>query len=195
MLSLMLFALGVGMISLIFLVEKQVRDKFDKNLAGISMVLGAKGSPLQAILCNMYHVDSPNGNVLIKDVKPFMNPNHPLIEKAIPLSLGDNYSGFRIVGTTQEYPELYDVKIKEGKMWEKNFEATIGADVARIANLKIGSTVFSSHGLLNDGVGGHEHGEFKVVGILEGSGTVADQLILCSFFALPHRFTGYSCNG
>ena len=179
-LSLLLFALGVGMISLIFLVEKQVQEKFDKNLAGISMVLGAKGSPLQAILCNMYHVDSPNGNILIKDVKPFMNPNHPLIETAIPLSLGDNYAGFRIVGTTQDYPKLYDVKVKEGKVWEKTFEASIGADVARIANLKIGSTFFSSHGLLNDGVGGHEHGEFKVVGIFEKSNSVIDQLILAN---------------
>ncbi len=178
LLSLVLFALGVGMISLIFLIEKQVQDKFDKNLADISMVIGAKGSPLQMILCNMYHVDDPTGNISIGEVKAFMNPKHPLIEKAVPLSLGDSYLGFRIVGTTTDYPDLYEVKIGEGKLWSNNFEVTIGADVARIANLKIGSTFHSTHGFLSDGMNGHEHGEFKVVGIFESSNSVIDQLIL-----------------
>ncbi len=178
MLSLVLFALGVGMISMIFLIEKQVQEKFDKNLAGISLVIGAKGSPLQMILCNMYHVDDPTGNVKIKDVKPFLSGRNPLIDKAIPLSLGDSYKGFRIVGTTQDYPQLYDVQLAEGKIWENNFEANIGADVAKIANLKIGDTFYSTHGFLSDGMNGHEHGQFKVVGIFQKSNSVIDQLIL-----------------
>ncbi|MDC3210252.1 ABC transporter permease [Saprospiraceae bacterium] len=178
MLSLVLFALGVGMISMIFLIENQVQEKFDKNLAGISLVIGAKGSPLQMILCNMYHVDDPTGNVKIKDVKPFLSGRNPLIDKAIPLSLGDSYKGFRIVGTTQDYPELYDVKTAKGKIWKDNFEANIGADVAKIANLKIGDTFYSTHGFLSDGMNGHEHGQFKVVGVFQKSNSVIDQLIL-----------------
>ena len=178
MLSLVLFALGVGMISMIFLIENQVQEKFDKNLAGISLVIGAKGSPLQMILCNMYHVDDPTGNVKIKDVKPFLSGRNPLIDKAIPLSLGDSYKGFRIVGTTQDYLGLYDVKTAQGKIWKENFEANIGADVAKIANLKIGDTFYSTHGFLSDGMNGHEHGQFKVVGIFQKSNSVIDQLIL-----------------
>jgi putative ABC transport system permease protein len=178
MLSLFLFALGVGMISMIFLIENQVQEKFNKNLAGISLVIGAKGSPLQMILCNMYHVDDPTGNVKIKDVKPFLSGKNPLIDKAIPLSLGDSYKGFRIVGTTQDYLGLYDVKTAQGKIWKENFEANIGADVAKIANLKIGDTFYSTHGFLSDGMNGHEHGQFKVVGIFQKSNSVIDQLIL-----------------
>lgn len=178
MLSLVLFALGVGMISMIFLIENQVQEKFDKNLAGISLVIGAKGSPLQMILCNMYHVDDPTGNVKIKDVKPFLSGRNPLIDKAIPLSLGDSYKGFRIVGTSQDYPQLYEVKTAEGKIWKNNLEATIGADVAKIANLKIGDTFYSTHGFLSDGMNGHDHGQFTVVGIFQKSNSVIDQLIL-----------------
>jgi len=126
----------------------------------------------------MYHIDDPTGNVKIKDVKPFLSGRNPLIEKAIPLSLGDSYKGFRIVGTTQDYPELYNVKINEGKIWKNNFEATIGADVAKIVNLKIGDTFYSTHGFLSDGMNGHDHGEFKVVGIFQKSNSVIDQLIL-----------------
>ena len=35
LLSITLFALGVGLISLLFLVQHQLEDKFEKNLAGI----------------------------------------------------------------------------------------------------------------------------------------------------------------
>ena len=87
LLSLVLFALGVGLISLLLLLNRQVDEKFDKNLADIDLVIGAKGSPLQMILCNMYHIDAPTGNISIKAVRPFMNPKHPLIKLAIPLSL------------------------------------------------------------------------------------------------------------
>jgi putative ABC transport system permease protein len=126
----------------------------------------------------MYHVDDPTGNVKIKDVKPFLSGKNPLIDKAIPLSLGDSYKGFRIVGTTQDYLGLYDVKTAQGKIWKENFEANIGADVAKIANLKIGDTFYSTHGFLSDGMNGHEHGQFKVVGIFQKSNSVIDQLIL-----------------
>jgi putative ABC transport system permease protein len=73
---------------------------------------------------------------------------------------------------------LYDVKPKEGKIWKNNFEANIGADVAKIANLKIGDTFYSTHGFLSDGMNDHEHGQFKVVGIYQKSNSVIDQLIL-----------------
>ena len=73
LLSLILFALGVGLISFLLLLNKQVQEKFEKNLAGIDLVIGAKGSPLQMILCSMYHIDSPTGNISIKEAKPFLN--------------------------------------------------------------------------------------------------------------------------
>ena len=49
--GLLLFALGVGLISLLLMLNQQLADKFDKNLADIDLVIGAKGSPLQMILC------------------------------------------------------------------------------------------------------------------------------------------------
>lgn len=65
LMSIILFGLGVGLISFLLLFNHQLKDKFDKNLAEIDLVVGAKGSPLQMILCNMYHVDNPTGNIPI----------------------------------------------------------------------------------------------------------------------------------
>ena len=209
LLSLILFALGVGMISLLLLLNDQLQNKFDKNLAGIDLVIGAKGSPLQMILCNMYHIDSPTGNVSIKEVRPFLNPKHPLIKKAVPLSLGDSHKSYRIVGTTHDLVALYldkkeeekqevdpsmprkpkpfvgvesygqDEILSAGKLWIEDFEVTIGAAVASDLNLKLGDTFSSSHGfVLDDNLVHEDASELKVVGILQPTGAVVDQLIL-----------------
>ena len=180
-LSLILFALGIGLVSLLFTLDHQLQDKFEKNLAGIDLVVGAKGSPLQLILSSMYHIDAPTGNITLKEARPFLNPNHPLIGQAIPLSMGDSYRSYRIVGTTQDFISLYDAVIREGRTWERNFEVVIGSEVARILELKIGDSFNSSHGFLDGDEFAHDHADaFVVKGILETSGSVIDQLILCT---------------
>jgi putative ABC transport system permease protein len=178
-LTLTLFALGVGLTALLLLLNKQLSDTFEKNLAGIDVVMGAKGSPMQLILCNMYHVDVPTGNIPLTSAKPFLNPKHPLIAQAIPLSLGDSYKGFRIVGTLPEFVGLYKGTIETGQLWQKPLEVTIGKAVADRAGLSVGVTFNSNHGLTTDGEA-HDHAAFKVVGIFAPTGTVLDQLIVTS---------------
>ncbi len=180
-LSLVLFALGVGLISLLLTLNKQVQEKFDKNLAEIDLVIGAKGSPLQLILCNMYHIDNPTGNVSIKEAKAFMKPGHPLIETAIPISVGDSHKGYRIVGTTTDILGLYGGEIAQGKIWKHSMEVTVGATVAANLKLKLGDEFKSSHGLIEDPNLVHDDAHsLRVVGILKPSGSVIDQLILTS---------------
>lgn len=179
LLSLVLFALGVGLISLLLVLNKQLQEKFDKNLAGIDLVIGAKGSPLQLILCSMYHIDNPTGNISIKEARPFMREGHPLIKRAVPLSLGDNHQGYRVVGTTSEIIDLYEAEIGEGKFWDELMEVTLGASVALDLNMKIGDKFYGSHGLIKDDELLHDDAEaFEVVGILKPTGSVIDQLIL-----------------
>jgi putative ABC transport system permease protein len=179
LLSLILFALGTGLIALLLLMQRQLQENFEKNLAGIDLVIGAKGSPMQLILSSMYHIDAPTGNISLKEARPFLNPKHPLIGLAVPLSLGDSYGGFRIVGTTHDFLPLYNAQISEGRLWEKHMEATIGSEAAKSTGLKIGDTFKSSHGFEENVDAGHvDHLSFQVVGILAPSGTVADQLIL-----------------
>lgn len=178
-LTIALFALGVGLISLLFQLDKQLQDSFEKNLAQVDLVIGAKGSPLQMILSSMYHIDAPTGNITIDEIRPFLNPRHPLIEQSLPLSLGDSYRGYRIVGTNPQILEWYNVSLGRGHIWEKNFEVVAGANVARMLNLSIGDRFKSSHGFMDDDDMEHEDAmDFVVRGILKPSGTVLDQLVL-----------------
>jgi len=180
-LSLTLFALGTGLITVLFLLNKQLGDQFERNLAGVDLVIGAKGSPLQLILCNMYHIDAPTGNIAIDESKAFLNPKHPLIKKSIPLSLGDNFKGYRIVGSTPGFLTLYDVGFAEGRLWRKNFEVVIGAAVAESLGVGLRDTFYSAHGFVDDDEFLHDYTEpFRIVGILKPSGSVVDNLVLCS---------------
>lgn len=174
-LSLVLLAFGVGIISLLLLLEVSLQEKFDRNIKDIDMVLGAKGSPLQLILANVYHVDAPTGNISRSEAEKVAR--HPYIEDAIPLAYGDNYRGYRIVGTEHKYHEHYEVEVAEGRLYEKVYEATIGAKVAKETGLGIGDTFFSAHGL-TDETDVHKDHAFTVVGIYAESGSVVDQLLL-----------------
>ena len=49
------------------------------------------------------------------EARPFLREGHPLIERAIPLSLGDNYKGYRVVGTTHQLADLYQAGIGAGR--------------------------------------------------------------------------------
>jgi putative ABC transport system permease protein len=182
LLSLVLFALGVGLISLLLVLNDQLEEKFENNLAGVDLVVGAKGSPLQLILSSMYHIDAPTGNIDIKAAKAFLREGHPIIETAIPLSLGDSHKGYRVVGTQPAMLDLYEAKLAEGKLWEKTMEVVAGAAVANELGLKIGDTFQSSHGFdQNEDLIHDDAMPFKVVGILKPSGAVIDQLLLTRF--------------
>jgi putative ABC transport system permease protein len=182
LLSLVLFGLGVGLISLLLVLNDQLQEKFEKNLAGVDLVIGAKGSPLQLILSSMYHIDAPTGNIPVKAATPFLREGHPIIETSIPLSLGDSHRGFRVVGTEPEILDLYNAQMAEGQMWGKTLEVVAGAAVADELGLKIGDTFKSSHGFDQNEDLIHEDAEaFEIVGILAPTGSVIDQLLLTRF--------------
>lgn len=174
-LSGLLMTFGITIISLLLLLNKQLDDQFRKNIKGIDMVLGAKGSPLQLILSSIYQIDSPTGNIPLEEAEKLTR--NPMIKNAIPLSMGDNYRSFRIVGTNKKYLDHFGATVGQGRLFQGDLETVIGPRVAEVAGLKIGDTFSGSHGLDAEGEV-HADTKYKVVGILNPSNTVADQLIL-----------------
>ena len=176
-LSLTLLIFGIGIISLMLQLNSLIKTQMDNNLKGIDMVVGAKGSPLQLILSAVYHIDSPTGNISVKDAKKIKN--NRMVGSSIDLLYGDNYKGYRIVGTEQKFLDLYKAKIKEGRKWENPFEVVVGSKIYSKLNINIDDELVSSHGLRETG---EEHADqlFKVVGLLEPSNSVIDQLIVTS---------------
>lgn len=176
-LNVILLAFGLAIITVLLLVQHQFEQKMTRDAAGIDLVVGAKGSPLQLILSSVYHIDFPTGNIKMEEAQGISRSR--LVKQVIPLAMGDNVQGLRILGTNHDYLDLYAVKFAVGKAWEKPFEVTLGAESAQILGLKLGDTFSGSHGI---SVGSHEHDQhaFRVTGILVPSGKVVDRLVLTS---------------
>lgn len=176
-LNLLLLGLGVATIVLLILFGAQLEQRLTRDARGIDLVIGAKGSPLQLILSSIYQVDFPTGNVPLAEAQRWRA--HPMVERAIPLALGDSLARFRIVGTEPAYVLHYGGEPGAGRLWQAPFEATLGAQVAAELGLALGDRFVGSHGLAP---GGPDHAEhpYTVVGILEPTASVLDRLVLTS---------------
>ncbi len=178
-----LLSLGISVITLLLVVSRQLEQRVADNTKGIDLVVGAKGSPLQLILCSIFHIDFPTGNINLREAEKLAN--HRLVKNAIPLALGDSYMNFRIIGTSQSYAELYHAELQTGDWWKEELEVTVGANVAAQTKLQVGSTFESAHGLTKDGHA-HEESKYKVVGIMKPTGSVMDNLILTHITSVWH---------
>lgn len=176
-LNIAMLAIGVGTIALLMLFAAQLRGALERDAAGIDMVVGAKGSPLQLILSSMFHVDIPTGNVRLGDARALAR--NPSVEAALPLALGDSFRGWRIVGTEPAYPALFGAEVARGALWSAPLEATVGALAAAEADLEPGVRFIGSHGIAGGGAG-HAETPYRVVGVFAETGTVLDRLILTS---------------
>jgi putative ABC transport system permease protein len=174
-LNVLLLSLGLASITFLLLVGHQLSTAFDRDLAGIDVVVGAKGSPMQLILSGVLHIDVPPGNVPLAAVRAL--EKNPLVARIIPISLGDNFQGYRIVGTSHDYISHYQATLAQGALWTAPMQVVLGAATARKLGAALGNTFVGAHGL---GAGGHTHGDstYTVVGILAPSGSVLDRLIL-----------------
>lgn len=177
-LNVLLLAISVAMLVLLMQVSRQAEQRFERDVAGIDLVVGAKGSPLQLILSAVFHVDQPTGNIPAQSLDLLRRDR--AVARAVPLALGDNFNGFRIVGTDASFARLYRLRLAQGRDFAAPMEVVLGAEVARATGAKLGQKFVGSHGLGEDEAGeqGHDHAPFETVGILAPSGTVADRLIL-----------------
>lgn len=176
-LNVLLLALGVATITLLLLATSQFEERMQRDARGIDLVVGAKGSPMQIILSSIYHLDVPTGNISLAQAKEIAQ--HRMVKKTIPLALGDNYRGFRIVGSHHDYVAHYGVRLAQGRLWQAPLEAVLGAEVAAETGLGINATFSGAHGL-SGGAGEqvHETRPYRVVGVLARSGTVVDRIVL-----------------
>jgi len=170
-----LIALGMALITAFLLVNQHIQQRFLRDATTVDAVVGAKGSPLQLVLSSIQHTDIPNGNIPLSALTTLRH--HSLVKQAVPLALGDNAKGFRIVGTEKEFVTLYHATMAQGNLWQRPMEAVLGATAAQTLGLKLGDTFMGSHGLSEQGELHADH-PYTVTGILQPTHSVIDRLIL-----------------
>ncbi len=174
-LNLGLLTLGLAAICFVMLVAHQVDQAFERDLTGIDLVVGAKGSPIQLILTGVFHIDAPTGNIALSEVQALARD--PRVGQLMPLSLGDSFQGFRIVGSTPDYIRHYGATLAQGQVWSGPMQAVLGAKVAAATGIGTGAHFAGAHGL-GGGGRGHVDTPYSVSGVLQPCGCVLDRLVL-----------------
>ena len=145
-------ALAGGLLLSTLKIQKQTQTSFNNASGGFDAVLGARGSKLQLILNALFHLDASPGNLSWEQYE--LIKNTPGVKSAYPIAVGDNYLGYRLVGTDpelfrkHEWKEGEKYKLQSGRVFsEMAKEALVGSFVAERLNLKIGDRFQPYHGL------------------------------------------------
>ena len=175
-------ALGTGLVMAVIAIRAQSVSAFTGGPIGFDAVLGARGSPLQLVLNTVFHLETSPGNIpwtMYQAVK-----NDPRVDLAIPYALGDNYYGFRIVGTTTtlftEFEYRKGVRFRtqgDGRFFDPDRqEAVLGSYAAQKLALTVGDKFNPYHGLVFDESMRHDE-QYVVVGVLEPTNSPSDRVI------------------
>ena len=174
-------ALAGGLLLSVWVVKDQSQETFTQVNIGFDAVLGARGSKLQLVLNSIFHLEASPGNVSQADYDYIRR--HPAVAVAIPIAVGDNLRGFRIVGTIPEFFTATEYApgrrfvLDSGRMFDPSAkEAVDGSFAAGRLHLKVGDVFHPFHGLVFNP---HEqHADLYVVtGILAPSNTPADKVV------------------
>jgi putative ABC transport system permease protein len=191
-------ALASGLVLSIYQIEAQARAAFGGGASDFDAVLGARGSPLQLVMNTVFHLDTSPGNI------PWATyvavKKDPRVALAVPYAVGDNYKGFRIVGTTPEAFPAAEVGEKGalvggyGRGFDPNAkEAVIGSFVAQKTKLTIGSTFHPYHSLSQDESARHDD-EYTVVGVRAPTNSPADRVVWIPIEGI-YRMKGHELRG
>ena len=185
----MMTAISTALAILVLLLSSGIQEGLTKSTQPFDLIVGAKGSPNQLVMNTVFLQDTPIGNIDTAIVTQLQE--NPLVETAIPLGFGDNYRGYRMIGTNAA---IFSHKIKSGnpdwlqlkagRAFSKPFEAVLGAKMAKETGLQIGDSFVSSHGIVANKQADVHHESFTVVGILDTLQTPYDNGILVNLDSL-----------
>jgi putative ABC transport system permease protein len=175
-------ALAGGLLMSVWSVKTQSQDTFMGVNEGFDAVLGARGSKLQLVLNSIFHLEASSGNIEWSDYQAILR--NPRVALAVPIGVGDNYKGYRLVGTLLsmfdkvEYAPGKKFELQPGGNFfeETNREAVAGDFAARKLGLKVSDEFHPYHGLIYDEKSQHAE-TYVITGILKPSNTPADRVI------------------
>ncbi len=176
-------------------VKEGAEEGFTNTISKTDLIVGAKGGPLQLLLYSVFHLGSATNNIRYSTYQKMRN--NPAIKWTIPISLGDSYKGYRVVGTDENYFRHYRFRgdqkphLAEGKIFESIWDVVIGSDIAKRFQLRVGDPIALSHGLSRESILKHTHSPFKVSGVLGPTSTPIDKALYISLYGMEVMHIGW----
>ena len=175
--------------------RKGARDGFTNTISKTDLIVGARSGPLNLLLYTVFHMGSPTNNIHYSTYQKLKK--NPMVGWTIPISLGDNYKGYRVVGTNEDFFKYYkyrgdeSIKLKEGKPFKGIFDVVLGSQVAKELGHKLGDRIIISHGLSKNAIYKHNESPFKITGILDKTSTPVDRGVYVSLYGIEAIHIGW----
>jgi putative ABC transport system permease protein len=180
-LTVIAIALSVTMLLGVDKVRRDAREAFANTISGTDLIVGARSGAVQLLLYSVFRIGNATNNIsweTFQDISAF-----PQVAWAVPISLGDSHRGYRVMGTTRDYFDRYRyagseaIRFAAGAPFADVFDAVLGAEVAARLGYTIGDQIIVAHGAGEVSFAMHDDKPFRVVGILEPTGTPVDRTV------------------
>ena len=176
-------------------IKNGARDGFTNTISQTDLIVGAKGGPLQLVLYTVFRIGSPTNNIRFSSYTKIKNL--PEVDWTIPISLGDAYRGYRVVGTDENFFKHYryrrnqKIEVLNGKIPIGIFDVVLGYEVAQKFQHKTSDSIILSHGISEKSFMDHSVTPFKVVGILNPTATPIDRSIFITLEGMEAMHIGW----
>lgn len=174
-------AVSVALLLSVERVRQETRNSFANTVSGVDLIVGARSGPVQLLLYSVFRIGDATNNLRYSSFEEIKA--HPQVAFAIPLSLGDSHRGFRVLGTNADYFEHYrygnkrNLSFAQGVAFDDVYDTVLGAEVARKLGYQLGDEIVIAHGTGRADISRHDDKPFRVVGILERTGTPVDSSV------------------
>lgn len=187
-LTVLVITLSVTLLLGVERIREQAHEGFASTVSGTDLIVGARSGPVNLLLYSIFHIGDATNNVSWKSYQELAAM--PEVKWAVPLSLGDSYQGYRVVGTSTGFFEHYHygarhaLSFAQGHAFDDLYDAVIGADVAAALGRHVGDAIVLAHGTGRISLATHADKPFRIAGILRRTGTPVDASVLVSLQAI-----------
>lgn len=181
------FSLVLSLILLLSVerIRRSVQDSFTQTISGVDLIVGARTGSLQLVLYSVFNIGQATNNISYENYKKIAE--RPEVDWTIPYSLGDGHKGYRVVATNNDFFKHYQfrsnqsIEFKSGQGLNGYFDVVLGSEVAENLKYDLNSNIVLVHGsTTGDSFQDHKDKPFKVVGIMQPTGTALDRSLYIS---------------
>ena len=181
LLTLFTIAISVMLLLSVERIRIDAKSSFSNTISGTDLIVGARTGDIQLLLSSVFRIGHTNNNVSWQSYEYITSQRG--VKWSIPISLGDSHKGQAVLGTTLDYFSHYRFAKKQSLSFNKGHafsainEVVLGSDVATALGYKLNDSIVISHGMGNTSFHHHDDNPFKVVGILNPTGTPVDKTL------------------
>lgn len=184
--TILAIALSVALFLGVEKVRTGAKASFADTISGTDLIVGARSGSVQLLLYSVFRIGNATNNVTWQSYQEIAQRSE--VEWSVPISLGDSHRQFRVMGTSVDFFEHYKYRLgrslsfAQGQVMSDLFDTVIGHDVAKTLGYTVNDPIVVAHGLAS--FTEHKNQPFKVIGILEKTGTPVDRTVIVSMQAI-----------